>query len=370
MSDSTNDVITAQWIRAIEENAFSNFACARRTYDRDQAKAILRNTTLLNFMKGDPHYTDHIVDDIFLPQDRYKELDLKRFIFLDYPLVVTELVTRPEYINAIRLVASGLLPLRFGRELNACVTLSPSGRPVIFFSERLFSLLSDYEHRRAALSPPGTPPSRSIAGKKHRREILAIEDEISKHWCRSTYFDFDLSAYCGDELRTNSARVFLLLLLLFIWGHELGHVFLKHLEKKSLVPSGEPLGEGALEFSTTQLQELDADMFGSDLYFAYVERGIASPRDDLTIELQRTAICQLFRFMTKAQIEKGIETDLSRSHPPAAYRNLYILLRHQKVLRQYPDMAYLIDYTQAKMDEGVLPQYDYAKKLISADMLL
>jgi hypothetical protein len=84
--------------------------------------------------------------------------------------------------------------------------------------------------------------------------MLAIEDEISKHWSRSTYFDFDLSIYCGDELPMNSARVFLLLLLLFIGGHELGHVFLKHLDEKRLVPSREPLGKGALEFSTTQVQ--------------------------------------------------------------------------------------------------------------------
>lgn len=138
VSDSTKDVSTAKWIRAIEENAFSNFGCAKRTYDRNQTKAILRNTTLLNFIKGDSKYTDHIVDDIFPPLDCYKELDLKRFVFLDYPLVVAELVTRPEYINAIRGVNSGLLPLRFGRELNACATLSPSGRPVIFLANASF----------------------------------------------------------------------------------------------------------------------------------------------------------------------------------------------------------------------------------------
>ena len=188
----TTDLITKQWIRAVEDRAFSHFASASRSYDRDQAKAILRNATLLNFITGNPNYTDHIIDDLFLPQNRYSELDLKRFIFLDYPLVVAETVIKPDYIPALRSVASGLLPLKLGRELNACATLSPSGQPVVFFGERLFSLLSDYNHRREMLSPPGTPPKRG--DNEYRRQVLAIEDEMSKYWSRSTYFDYDLRA--------------------------------------------------------------------------------------------------------------------------------------------------------------------------------
>jgi hypothetical protein len=362
--------ITHRWVRAVEQRAFSQFGSARRFYTNDEAKQILRNTTLLNFMTENDGYIDHVVDNLWPKTDRYNELDLKRFVFLDYPLIAAEAAFSPQHIPALRNITSGLFPFSFGRELNASVTLSPANEEVIFFSERLFSCLSDFFHREANMHPPGTPHGGTPSDTQLRQK-RQLEDEVAWHLSRSAYFDFDMSQYATDALPTNSARVFLLLMLMFIWGHELGHIFLGHLDRRKLrkIPESKVTSE-TLEFTKTQTQELDADMFGSDLYFAYVERGIISKRDPVIMEIQRLLINQLFRFMVKAEVLNGTEANFASSHPPSGLRILYILLRHRALLCQYDAMRQLVEYAEEQIRLGQMPSFDYDKKVVPDGMLI
>jgi hypothetical protein len=351
---------TQEWIRVLEARAFPGIHSARPVA-REDAHRFLKRTTLLNEMMR-MTCNDYIASVL----DRTSKSSplslhfLKSFVMLDYPLIVIESLFRPEHISRIRNVQAGILPFNSGREINACAVRAPNGDGVIFFSEWLFSFLWDYYHGVSKLFPPGTPPglATSVQINAVREARATFRDKL----ITGKYCNWNISTVLDSENETNSARVYLLFALAFIWAHELGHLFLRHHDETGVSKRAAKLPGGSAPnvdtYALSQRQELDADMFASDIYFKLLYVGL-SGFDKVTFTALHSGGFDFFQMLAQIDQERTTkDTVATDTHPPFALRMMYVFLRHEQKLAAH-GFAALFPKLRKELASSNLPNYNY-----------
>lgn len=307
---------------------------------------ILNHFTCLNEFRHVENYYEKILSDY--KSQIWNEYALTKYLTTEYPLILLESVgIKKESFELVRNIKSDIVP-HFNHDLNASIILSKEGTPTIFFSEKLYALIWNHFSLR-------TQNKHDYAFEIYK----VLKNNKPYHWNSS-----NLNAYkpiMSDTLKLNVS-----LAQLFIIMHEFSHLVLGHLKnttKKLFDFDFENLEFEA--FAILQEDELDADMFASDMYLAFLKHSFRYNYFDFF----QTGF-DIIRCFTK--IEHEIDSEMfgfNSSHPLPSKRSIYITLRHKEeyIKNGYEEMI-------NKLEKGIsnYPEdfwYDYKKDLGSHDYL-
>ena len=361
---------TRQWIDDLERWAFPS-AFNEPVLPKDHVYSFISKTTVMNELMHNvsDDYVRELVNSMYtIP--RINRHQLKRYVILDYPLAVIESIFRKEHVHKIRSIQAGLYPYNSGREINACAIVSPAGDGVVFFSEWLYAFLWDYFHAVSDTFLPGTRAGNSTA--EHQREARKIKTEFIRKLKTGAYKNWDMNAVIASNRVTNSAKYDLLFALIFIWAHELGHIFLSHHDASQLgqkVFISEDGEECQLPvYNLNQVQEFDADMFASDIYFAYLTKGISFQDESFKLSAIARGL-EFLELLAYTEKEPSSEDWKNASHPPSPSRLLNICLRHRDLLSKYGWGDLFVRLKHAAGKGNPISKYDFQKD-VGANLLL
>lgn len=339
---------------------------------KEYVRSFLSKATVLNELMHDAStdYVSEFVEETY-PGRRWNSFDLKKFAILDYPMALIETIIKETEIPRLRSILTGFYPIRSGTTINACATISPFGDEVIFFSESLFAFLWDYFHDTAGVLPEGTQAG---AATTAQQELIKLKRQsFREKLSRGTYKNWDIDAVVMSNPKTNSPKYDLLFALIFIWAHEMGHIYLKHHDRCAMLPAPRKGQSGdtsvpLLTYNVSQEQECDADMFASDIYFTYLQKGINFP-DGAPLRIFVESGLQFFNLLARNEQEQTQTDWRSSTHPATTFRLLNVYLRHRGILQQcgFGDMYDELERGRSKDDK--LSQYDYEKNVGTKDVL-
>jgi hypothetical protein len=361
--------LTRNWINQLERSSFPAFDDT--PVFKDTVYSFIVKSTVMNELMHN-HSADYVrefVDDMYKSPSMNLH-GLKRFIILDYPLSIIESIFKQEHKKRIRSIQAGLYPFEGGQVLTACATLSPFGEGVIFFSEWLFTFLWDYFHSISEISQSYI--LNADAKNSYQSQVRKIKDKFLIKLSTGKYKNWDINNVLTSNQNTNSQKYDLLFALIFIWAHELGHIFLSHFDAsnmKELVFLSNDGKEHLLPvYNIDQEHEYDADMFASDIYFHYLEKGLTFEDDNFK---QRLITKGLDFFNLLAHIEKNPNDEQwqYRKHPPTPARLLNICLRHKELLSAYGWKDLFLNLEKATGKDKLLSLYDYQKDLGTNSLL-
>jgi hypothetical protein len=355
---------TLKWIDNLEKLAFPE-AFNEPHLQKDYVYSFISKSTVMNELMQNvsDDYVRDLVDSMYT-SPRMNMHRLKQFVILDYPLAVIESIFCEEHKHRVRSIKAGLYPLNSGRSINACATLSPMGENVIFFSEWLFAFLWDYFHAITDVFPLGTKPSNSTL--EQQQQAQQVKKEFIEKLATGLYKNWDIKALDISDRVANSAKYDLLFSLIFIWAHELGHIILAHLDASHLnqMVFVSTNGEGSHlpTYTLEQEEEFDADMFASDIYFAYLSHGISFSDENTKRSLIARGL-EFFELLARTEKEPSYFGWQNASHPPTPTRLLYICLRHKYFLTKYGWQDLFERIEQATGYKELIASYNYKKDL-------
>lgn len=341
---------TIIWLRETEARAFGTGA--RESLPKTVMSDFIAHATVLTELMADEYenYPEHFVDREY-NREIWDALRLKSFAIIDYPLGVIETLFRDSKKHLVQNLLAGIYPFS---EINALATRTPSGEPAIFFSEWLFSFLWDYY---------GSTALHYLRGEydKAMRKDLEFGEKLQT----GKYHDWDFQRILESPPSENLSRWYVLLSLVYIFAHEIGHVLLGHTDRAPLQIREIELYEGRQDtlhvYSYNHVQEFDADMFASDVYFGLLNFGFRFEHDGFF----RSAHIRGFSLLRiRARLEEGMMIDdfKEKEHPPSVLRESYMLLRHRDKLDK---LGISIEGVERVVEQAwlQLPEYDYTKDL-------
>ena len=361
---------THDWIRTLESSVFPD-ASSVHFLEKDYVATFLRKATVLNELMSntsDDYVRDLVDSEYTTPQ--WNKHRLKSYVMLDYPLSVIESIFRKERVQEIRQVNAGLYPFNSGCEINACACESPIGEPVVFFSEWLYAFLWDFFHAVSDVFPPRTRPG---SGTPEQAEAAQrVKNDFVRKLATGIYRNWDTDLVVSSKRTTNSAKYNTLFALIFIWAHELGHLFLGHCQSSNVSSLAvgtniEPPFE-LKAYNASQEQECDADMFASDIYFAYITKGMSFP-DQGFLKASVAVGFEFFEMMARTEdVTAGGWS--GASHPPTAFRLLNVFLRHTRLLTElgFAELYSILEQSAGRNDK--ISQYDYSKNVGTGALLV
>ena len=331
----------------------------------DYVKEFLRKATLLNEWMALQHedYIGNLIDRTYA-DSVWNIHSLKKHVILSYPMIAFETILKPEKVAEYRKIQTGLYPFERGREINACACKLRNGDTAIFFSEWLFSFLWDYYCVGTSVIPDGT--KHGDLTEEDKLKLKEKQSEVGQKLFDGVYSNWKFEQMMNTPQTTNSFKIDQLFALLYIHGHELGHIYLNHLNSNSLKKSKHLLSNSEPVFLETytpdQIQEFDADMFASDLYFHYLYSGITIPDKNAFKHLHVVGF-EFLRLLARVEEKEDWRQFFTSEHPPSGVRLLFIYLRHKDKLLN-AGFDFVVEASEKAISTGKgIPHYDYNKDL-------
>jgi len=158
----------------------------------------------------------------------------------------------------------------------------------------------------------------------------------------------------------------MLLALIYILAHEIGHILLGHTDAAMIESRNIDLYEGKQDkleiYSYSHIQEFDADMFASDVYFGFLHFGLKQPLDELFFRSAHLRGFSFLRILARLEERVLMEDYLDTEHPPSVIREAYMKLRHKDKLNDLGlDVSGIEEIIAGAADQ--VPEYDFTKDL-------
>ena len=288
----------------------------------EYVKDFLRKATLLNEWMALQHkdYIGNLIDRTYA-DSVWNIHSLKKHVILSYPMIALETILKPEKVDEYRKIQTGLYPFNRGREINACACKLQSGATAIFFSEWLFSFLWDYYSVPTTVIPDGTKHGETTQVEKLK--LKENQSKLGQKLIDGIYTNWNIEQMMNTPQTTNSFKVEQLFALIYIHGHELGHIYLNHLKTNSLKKLKYTISDNEPFFLETytpdQIQEFDADMFASDLYFHYLYFGITI-LDNSAFKHLHIIGFEFLRLLASVEEREDWRQFFTSEHPPSGIR--------------------------------------------------
>ena len=302
----------------------------------NQIIKIFENATVINTLQRhiEPNWVQRFFTQIY-NNTNINEYWIKSFLICQYPLSVIELLLKDEERDKFRNIKGLILDINIDpgtTEFEAYIRKISEKENLIVFNEQFYNFLFDYH-----LIEQSLVSKNKISRIENPDDLLFTMQESFYLKYDNNYHGFDINKFLefDEHVYGNIFKFKLLSTLIFIFSHEIAHCYLGHTRRNiwelALPYNTYNTTKKEIPFNQSQLDELDADMFSSDICMNFIHSFGNMIDDGFRTQLMHSYFSFLWHFAKlEEKDQKEINTNPNATHPSAKYRVIYLMLRNKK----------------------------------------